>query len=154
MTPVFNTKLGEFDAEEDKLISFPFGLIGFPQYRKFLLHQEKGPFLWLLSTEDARMGLPLIDPRQVKPGYAPVMPPGGLEILQARTPEEIVYLTVVVVPERVEEIRTNLAAPIALNPEKRLGIQLVVPDADLPTHYPLYDKLQARRPADASRSQG
>lgn len=87
------------------------------------------------------MGLPLIDPRGFMPDYAPMMPPAGLEVLKARSPQDLVYLTVVVIPERVEEIRTNLAAPLAIHPDKRLGLQAVLSEPGYPTRYQLYHHL-------------
>lgn len=135
------TKRGELEVGPDKLLTFPFGLIGLPQYHSFFLHSEPGPFVWLLSTEDPQMGLPVINPRAFKPDYAPIMPPAGLEVLKVRSPQDLVYLSVVVIPERIEEMRTNLAAPLAINPDKRLGLQAVLSEPSYPTRYQIYQHL-------------
>ena len=55
---------GGFTYEEDQIITFPAGLLGFPEYRHYVLKANKNtaPICWLLSVEDGGPELALIDP--------------------------------------------------------------------------------------------
>ena len=44
-------------------------------------------------------------------------------------------MTIVVIPENINEIRVNLKAPIIINIEKKLGKQIIQQNDNLPIRY-------------------
>ena len=71
-----NTKVfGEVEIEDDKIISFPGGIIGFPELTDFaLLHDEEkgvGAIHWLQSIQEPGFAMPVMDPLAVVPEYNP-----------------------------------------------------------------------------------
>ncbi len=53
--------------------------------------------------------------------------------------DEALVLTLMVVPQSLSSIRTNLRAPIIYNPEKRIAKQLILYDEKYPIHFYVMD---------------
>lgn len=74
---IIETKaFGEVEITEDKIITFPGGIIGFPDLKRFtLLHdEEKGVsagIRWLQSLEEPGFAMTVMDPLVVKEDYNP-----------------------------------------------------------------------------------
>ena len=55
--------LGEVSVEQDELITFPTGLLGFPACREFvLIPSEREGLYWLQSAEPSPLAFLLVDP--------------------------------------------------------------------------------------------
>ena len=69
------TKLfGEIVVDESKLISFPQGIIGFPDLKDFLLvHDGEGEsnIKWMQSVQEPAFAMPVVDPLTIIPDYNP-----------------------------------------------------------------------------------
>lgn len=123
-------RFGVIKVDEGHILHFPEGLIGFPDYREFIVMDlDKGGFLkWLQSLDDESLGFVIIDPRVPFSDYDPAFAPRDLESLEASHPEELVLLSVVTVPQDVKQMTVNLLAPLVINPVKRLGKQVITTD--------------------------
>ena len=68
---------GEVDIEDDKIITFTDGIIGYPELTKFALiyDKEKGSssIQWLQSVDEPGFALPVMNPLIVCPDYNPVV---------------------------------------------------------------------------------
>ena len=57
---------GEVEIDDSKVISFPNGIIGFPDLKKFILmfDEEKGTdtIKWLQSIDEPSFAMPVMDP--------------------------------------------------------------------------------------------
>ena len=66
---------GEITIDEDKIIHFPAGIIGFPELTEFaMLHDEDAGLVsvhWLQSVQEPAFAMPVIDPLLVKDYYTP-----------------------------------------------------------------------------------
>ncbi len=130
------TRFGSITIEEDWVLSFPDGLIGFPGPREFALvpHSPESPFLWLQDLKDGRLAFPVtaLDlPDNTGPTLLTTEERAQLGLAPGENPR---LLGVVSVSNG--EIRMNRLGPIAVNIEKRLGRQLVL-DLPLPaTEFP------------------
>ena len=66
---------GEIMIDDDKVIQFPKGIIGFPELTQFtLVHdEEKGTdsIHWLQSIQEPAFAMPVMDPLIVCPDYNP-----------------------------------------------------------------------------------
>ena len=65
-----NTRVfGEVDIEESKILTFPGGIVGFPDMEKFtLIHdEEKGnkSIKWMQSLDEPAFAMPVMDPLYV-----------------------------------------------------------------------------------------
>ena len=129
-------RFGIVEVDESRILHFPKGS-SFSDYRRFIvLDLDKGGFLkWLQSVDEESLGFVIIDPRVPFVDYDPVFAPGDLQGLGACRPDELVLMSVVTVPGDAKEMTANLLAPLLINPEKRLGRQVIVSDPKTPTKH-------------------
>ena len=133
---------GEIDIEEDKIVTFEHGIMGFESFRKFTLifsidGEEKSKIAWLQSVEEPGLALPVVNPFVVKEDYDPIIQDDLLIPLGDVTNENVVVLLVVTVPSDVSKTTANLKAPIIINSDTRLGAQIIVENEDYQIKYPV-----------------
>lgn len=147
---VIQTKyFGEIQIDETKVIHFEQGIFGFEDQKEFAVLYEgetdDNPFCWLQSVKEAHVCLPLIDPLVWFPDYQPDLPDEEVRKLGELNPEIISIYTVTVVPENLEQMTTNLRAPIVLNLETKKGAQIVIEEGDYPIRENLYQRIKQAR---------
>src|SRR5690606_17255078 len=61
---VQTTRFGMVDLDENRIITFPAGLLGFSSYKSFALLQpdDEGLFFWLQSLESPELAFVVTDP--------------------------------------------------------------------------------------------
>ena len=131
------TRFGVIDIDPEKVITFTQPIIGFQEYRRFV-HLPGPPdslVTWLQSMDSDELAFLLMDPTQAVPDYTAEVSPHDLTELAASSVDELEVYTLVVVPEDPAKVRTNLKAPILLNPKHRLGKQVVLEKSDYPIQY-------------------
>ena len=142
---------GEITVDDDKLIYFPKGIIGFPDLKDFaLIHdEEKGSdsIHWLQSIQEPAFAMPVMDPLSVKETYNPVVEDELLKPLGKLDPEEILVLVTVTVPKDLTQMSVNLQAPIILNAENKTGCQIIIDNVadEFPVKFMVYDILQKKK---------
>lgn len=68
---VNTARFGLLDIEEDKVISMPQGLLGFPEKRFILLTPPNlGPFCWLQAVENPNLAFVVTDAKNYSPTAA------------------------------------------------------------------------------------
>lgn len=141
---------GEIDIEEDKIIYFENGIIGFPDCKKFtLIHdlKEDGSAKaigWMQSLDEPEFALPVLDPLLVKEDYNPQVEDEGLEHLGNLTEQNLYILVTVTATEDITKLSVNLKAPIVINSDELKAAQIIVED-DFPVKYKIYDILKAKK---------
>ena len=146
-----NTRLfGEIEVNEEKIITFPGGIIGFPDMQKFTLiyDAEKGTgtgIRWMQSLDEPCFALPVMDPQIVKEDYNPEVDDELLKSIGGITPENLLVLVTVTVPSDLTKMSVNLQGPIIINVDELKACQVIVDGADYPIKYYVYDILQARK---------
>lgn len=125
----FNRQFGELDVEEKHLLYFPEGIIGFEEYRRFLIvrDEDSEPFRWLVSLDDANVSFPLLDPTLLDSEY-------GQHI--SLRDNDVVYV-VTTLNQKIEESTVNLRSPIVIDKITQIGRQVVLENDALPFQYPL-----------------
>ncbi|EHJ46203.1 Flagellar assembly factor FliW [Solidesulfovibrio carbinoliphilus subsp. oakridgensis] len=135
---VVETRLGRMSLPEDRVLTFPRGLIGFMGHREFTLIQvrEESPFLVLQSLDDPKLGLLVADPYSFMTEYEVVIGDADRRLLGIETREQATLLVTVTIPQGMPERTTlNLSGPIVLNNEARIGLQIPQTDSRYPAHY-------------------
>ena len=125
----YNRQFGELEFQEEHIINFPSGLIGFEENKKFLIvnDEDSQPFRWLLSLECDDLSFPLLDPTLILPEY-------NTNFDAKNNPAVFV---VAALSERIEKSYVNLRSPIIINKKAQHGEQVVLDDDSLPVQYPL-----------------
>lgn len=146
-----NTKaFGEIEIEEDKIIVFPGGIIGFPDLTQFTLlyDEEKGVgsgIRWLQSIQDAAFAMPVMDPLLVKEDYNPEVNDELLKPAGKLNAENLLVLVTVSIPSDLTKLTVNLKGPIIINAEEKKACQVIVEGEDYKIKFPIYDIIQARK---------
>lgn len=129
LTILTGTRFGAIEYTSEDVVTFDEGLIGFLDLREFLLlaHGGDGPFQWLQSVEEPGLAFLVVDPIVFVSDYEPEIDDSQAKILrlQAETPR-LLRTTVRLVGQPVKELSLNLAAPIVLNLEQRIGKQVIL----------------------------
>ena len=126
-----NTKIfGEVDIEDEKLIEFTGGIIGFPELTTFALiyDEEKGVeagIRWLQSMQEPAFAMPVMDPLVVAPDYNPEIEDELLKDLEL-SEENLLVLVTVTVPSDLTKMSVNLKGPIIINAQTRKACQVIV----------------------------
>ncbi|NLU33237.1 MAG: flagellar assembly protein FliW [Clostridiaceae bacterium] len=129
---------GRIEIGDDSIITFPEGIPGFEELRKFTLidmGEDLSNLFWLQSVERPEICFVVTDPFVIYNGYEVNIPDNDLELLEITKPETVLALAIMVVSEDPKEIRVNLKAPVIINLEKKLGKQVLLQDESLPIRY-------------------
>lgn len=147
---IVETRLfGEIDIEDDKIITFPNGLVGFPDMKKFtIIYDEDKPgkngIIWFQSLDEPQFAMPVMEPNAVVPDYNPTVNDELLAPLGKLTEDNLYVLVSVTVPKDITKMTVNLKGPIVINTDTLLANQIVVED-DVQVRFPIYEILKAKK---------
>jgi len=145
------------EVDEARAIKFDDGIPGLEQYREYALLQfeESYPIVWLQSTEERGICLPVLDTFVVLPGYVFDIDEADAKSLELTKPEELHVVSVVVIPEDVSGMTVNLAAPIIINTITGKAKQVVLSGSEYNVRAPVFEdvcRLVAREEGDVDAS--
>lgn len=122
------------------LLTFPRGLLGFPELTAFRLYepQDGYPLKFLQAVEAQDVSFTCIHPASIKAGYEVPLGDEEAEALHLESPEDAMVLTLVVVPEDARLMTTNLAGPLVVNVKTRVGYQIILNTEKYPLRFPIF----------------
>ncbi len=131
------TRFGRLSVEDERIIAFPNGLLGFPEHTRFALIQtgEENYFFWLQSVDEPNLAFVVTDPTIFFKDYD--------LLLKDETRQEIeltddAFAQVFVICNKVGDWLTgNLLGPILVNAQNRLAQQVVLTEKKWTTRQPL-----------------
>ncbi len=138
-----NTKHhGVKEYKDEDVITFKKGLPGFEDFKKYILFkvEENELFNILHSIENEELGLIVISPFELIKYYEFKLSDGKLNELKITSPEEVMVLNTVTLSTKLENITTNLKAPIIINIKERLGEQIILDNEKYKIKHPLLKK--------------
>jgi flagellar assembly factor FliW len=138
-------RFGPVTYLESEVLSFPWGLPGFGNLRRFVALSLEGQekFVWLQSLDDLGVAIPTADPWQIFADYDPRLPAYAAGTLEIERPEEFVTLCVVVVTAGAAEMTMNLLAPIIVNLRTRTARQITLETGGYSVRTPIPRKASA-----------
>jgi flagellar assembly factor FliW len=134
---VRTTRFGVIDVAEDRVITFPKGLLGFSGQRRFCLLEpaEDACFFWLQSLDEPGLAFVVTDPALFVREYTVPIRQEQLDELGIAKLEDA---QVFVIVNKVDEWLTgNLQGPLVINTLSRSGEQLVTADKKWTTRHRL-----------------
>jgi len=137
---------GEVEIEENKIVNFPDGILGFEELKRYTLiydvksNGEKAKIAWLQAVDEPELALPVINPFEVKKDYDPIISETLLKDLEDINSENAVVLLVVTVPSDVTKTTANLKAPVIINSDSLVGAQIIVENKDYVVKYPIVNQ--------------
>ena len=136
---VSTERFGDLDVEDDRILTFPEGLPGFPGATKFALIDVHGneAFLWLQSLEDPSLAFLSTVPWPFFPDYEPEVPDSEQQLLELTDASDAMVLCLLTIRREEGEVTANLLGPLVVNQRTRIGRQVVLADSDYPLRAPL-----------------
>lgn len=131
------SRFGRIEVDQDRLIHFPKGILGFPEQTRYALIQT-GPdsvFYWLQAADRPELAFVVCDPQLFVPDYqAPIK----AEEAESLGLEDLAKAQVLVIVNKVDGVLTgNLQGPLVVNCTSRMGRQLVLSEKRFATRHPL-----------------
>ena len=142
---VRTTRFGVVDIAEDRVITFPKGLLGFSEFRRYCLLEpgEDSCFFWLQSLDDPALAFVVTDPALFVPEFAVPIRQDQMGDLGLDKLEDAQVF--VIVNKVDQQLTGNLQGPLVVNTLTRVGEQLVLAEKRWTTRHPLVKVAAAAR---------
>ncbi len=140
MITISTTRFGEIAVEEQRIIHFPDGLLGFPDQKDFILkqHEHGSSFYWLQSVDLPYMAFVVINPFLGEKNYLAELPPSDREYFKGVEEGRTLVLSMVTIrPESVPALTMNLVGPVVIDLETKTGKQVVLSTTKYTCRHPL-----------------
>ncbi len=123
----FNTtRFGEIDMDEGKIITFPLGIPGFTELKRYVLLDYKEPIRWLHAVDDPDVAFIVTDPFTLFPDYNLKLDDEEENFLGIKDPAYVVVLVILTASE--SNLTANLKAPIVFNASNLKAAQILIDD--------------------------
>lgn len=138
--------MGSIKYTPEQVLTFPKGLPGFEEERRFLLlRPEPGvPLSYLQSLQEEALSWLLADPFAFYPDYRFTLPDADRQDLEVERTEDLLILAIVTTRGQLHEATVNLKAPLVINMARRIGKQVILDTSDWGTRQPLFPHLRQK----------
>ncbi len=120
-------RFGPIEAEEEDIIKFAQGIIGFPDQHSFVLVRTKSNAIgWLQSTSNPGLALPVVSAHVLAPPYPDVDIEAYAQAVGLGARLEDLAVVVVLNAQAGVPATVNLVAPIVVNVATRTGAQVIL----------------------------
>ncbi len=122
------TRFGLMEVADERVMTFPHGLLGFPEHTRFALIQagEENYFFWLQSIDEPELAFVVTDPTLFFKDYN--VPVREETIAEIELADERLVQCFVICNKVDDWLTGNLLGPILVNAQNRLGQQMVLTD--------------------------
>ena len=136
-------RFGMVEVDGEKIIKFGDGIPGLEQYHDYVLLQfeESYPIIWLQSMDEKGICLPVLDTFSVLPDYVFDIDDTDVKALELKSPDELHVVSVVVIPEDIQGMTVNLAAPIIINTMTGQAKQIVLSGSEYNVRAPVFQQI-------------
>ena len=126
--------------QEETIIRFPQGLVGFPDQKEFQLFEptDAYPLKFIQSVEDPDLSFTCMDAAAVKMDYEVPLDESTARTLALEDPKDALVLLLMVVPEDPSQMTADLAGPLVINAKTQIGVQVVLDSQRFPLQYPVF----------------
>ena len=132
-----SSRFGPMDVDDDRIMTIPNGLLGFPSFTRYALIQAGGEnyFFWLQSVEEPNLAFVVTDPTTFFKDYQVPVREETAQELQLSDPAAL--QTFVICNKVGEWLTGNLLGPLVVNAQNRLAQQVVLTEKKWTTRQPL-----------------
>ena len=122
---LLNKQFGEIEFEEEAIIKFDEGILGFEELKEYLLFSETdGYFFWLISVNEPEIIFPLFSLKLLQEEYS--------------DEEKLEPYGIVKLDKEPENISVNLKAPVFIDHNEKIGYQKIIDNENYQVNYPLF----------------
>lgn len=134
---------GEINIAEEKIIHFQEGIPAFEEEKEFviILNEDKeNPFHWLQSVKNSELSFIILNPFEIFSDYDILLPEIAINKLNIEKEEDVTIYSMVVIPEDMTNMTTNLLGPIVINTKEMLGKQVILDDERYSTKHFIFNQ--------------
>jgi flagellar assembly factor FliW len=146
---VHTTRFGTVEVDEQRIITFPAGLLGFSSFKRYTLLQpdDEGVFFWLQSVDAPDLAFVVTDPSLWVRDYEATIRREQMEELgMSKLDDAQVF---VIVNKYDRSLTANLQGPLVVNIHNREAMQLVLADKRWTTRHEIVQLSEAVQAATA-----
>ncbi len=137
------TRFGEIEIEEGKIITFPAGIPGFQNEKRYVLLPagDDSPLIWLQSVENPALAFLAASPADFGLNYSFDLSDTIAEELEIQAPDDLLILVLLTLRREEEgrdgqvKVTANLLGPLVINANKKKGRQVVLDPSKYPVQY-------------------
>ncbi len=133
-------RFGELEMEEQKVINFVSGPMGFENMTKWVLI-DNGLLGWLQSVEDPELAFVVANPFEFYGDYEFEINESEMKNLAVINNADVTVLSIVSVPPKVENMTINLLAPIVINYKEQKAKQVILSNNKYSVRHYVYSDL-------------
>lgn len=126
---IITRDFGEQEVDESRIITFPEGIIGFEDKKKYALLSPLGDEvfpMWLQSVDAKEPCFVVYDPMEIYGDYKFGISDEEQELLRIDENSPYRCLAVAIVPEDYRKTTINLRCPIVVNTKDRIAAQIIL----------------------------
>ncbi|MGZ5278411.1 MAG: flagellar assembly protein FliW [Pseudobdellovibrionaceae bacterium] len=140
------TRFGQVQFQNEDLLAFPEGVLGFGDLKKFVLLDDPNDdiFAWLQSCDEPAIAFPVLEPELFSETYKVNLAKSDLEALKLQSVAGARMFCIITIPDDPTQMTANLKAPIVINITEKRARQCVLQDNNLAIREPIFLKLQQR----------
>lgn len=131
----------KIEIVEDKIILFEEGLPAFEDEKQFVIilnEDEDNPFHFLQSINTPELSFVILNPFEIFKDYDILLPEIAISKLKVKNEEDVLIYTMVIIPEDMTKMTTNLLGPIVINQKQKLGKQVILEENKYSTKEPIF----------------
>jgi len=139
-------RFGELEVSNEEIITFPEGILGFPELHRYCLVDpgDDTLILWMQSLEDANVAFPVLEPKIFKSDYIVKLSSQELKQLRLENINQSIVFTILTIPRDVTQMTANLKAPIVVNLREQVGRQVVLQENEYTLKHLMFRELKAQ----------
>jgi len=134
------TVLQNTEADEQNVIHFDEGILGFEEIKEYLLyHEDEDGVIW--SLQAAGIDVPsfiVVDPYPFISDYNPQLTQSELNYFGETDTENLCVLVVAVIKPNLKDSVVNLKAPIVIDVNNKKAKQIILENCDYPIRFKLF----------------
>ncbi len=133
------SRFGTIEIDEEKLITFPSGIPGFPNEKRYALlpAREDLPLFWLQNIENPNLAFLATEPFQYGLNYHFEIPESAEQELKIEKEDDLLILVFLTFRRESDTtdpaVTANLLGPVVINSTARIGKQILLD----PSRYPV-----------------
>jgi len=133
------SRFGQIEVDDQRVITFPKGLLGFPSFKQYVLIQpaDDSYFYWMQSIQTPDLAFVITDPSLFVSSYRVPIKPDQMSDLGIESIDDAQVF--VIGNKRGNTLTGNLQGPLVVNVHDRSAEQLVLSDRRFTTRVPLLE---------------
>ena len=131
---------GKIEIKKEDIIKFPQGIPGFVEEKEYALLPlgEDSPFMVMQAVNNSELAFITLEPGNFIKDYQFEISDNVVEKLDIADNKEVMVLAIVTMKDSLQDATINLAAPVVINVNKKLGKQVILDKEDYPVKYQLF----------------